>query len=122
MPLLIPLTVAVWLCEAGRFFFIALSLDLLHGSLAYIGAAALFIALGEALLTIVPFTSGGIGLVEGGMIAMLMLYTSSRNLSAAAVLLDRTISLLSILVLGFLVFLIASGRRVARRHRSTRKA
>lgn len=114
IPLLGLLTVAVWLCEAGRFFFIVLALNLISGSLSHIGAVAMFIALGEALLTIVPFTSGGIGLVEGGMIGMLALFTASRNLGAAAVLLDRTISLFSILLIGLIVFLIAAGQRAAR--------
>jgi len=121
IPLLAPLTVAVWLCEAGRFFFVALALNLISGSLAHIGAAAMFIALGEALLTIVPFTSGGIGLVEGGMIGMLALFTASRNLGAAAVLLDRTISLFSILLIGLIVFLIVSGRRAARKRTLSQK-
>src|SRR5579883_1455863 len=111
---LLPLTVLVWFCEAGRFFFIALSLNLITGGLLHIGAAAMFIALGEALLTIVPFTSGGIGLVEGGMLAMLTLFTPARNLAAAGVLLDRTISLLSVLAFGLIVFLIGSARRAAR--------
>lgn len=121
IPLLGTLTVAVWLCEAGRFFFITLSLNLIPGNLAHIGAAAMFIALGEALLTIVPFTSGGIGLVEGGMIGMLALFTTSRNLGAAAVLLDRTISLFSILLIGLIVFLIVSGRRAARQRTLSKK-
>lgn len=121
IPLLAPLTVAVWLCEAGRFFFVALALNLISGSLAHIGAAAMFIALGEALLTIVPFTSGGIGLVEGGMIGMLALFTASRNLGAAAVLLDRTISLFSILLIGLIVFLIVSGRRATRKRALSQK-
>ncbi|HEX7734307.1 MAG TPA: lysylphosphatidylglycerol synthase transmembrane domain-containing protein [Ktedonobacteraceae bacterium] len=112
--LLIPLTIATWLCEAGRFFFIALSLNLISGNLLHIGATAMFIALGEALLTIVPFTGGGVGLVEGGMLGMLALFTASRNLDAAAVLLDRTISLFSILLIGLIVFLIASSQRVTR--------
>lgn len=112
IPLLLPLTIAVWLCETGRFFFIALSLNLIAGGLPHIGATAMFIALGEALLTIVPFTSGGIGLVEGGMIAMLALFTSARNLAAAGIVLDRTISLFSILVIGLIVFLVVSARRV----------
>ncbi len=113
IPRLVLLTILVWLCEAGRFFFIILSLNLISGNLPHIVAAATFVALGEALLTTVPFTSGGIGLVEGGMIAMLTLFTPSHNLAAAGVLLDRTISLFSILVFGFLVFLIASARRAA---------
>lgn len=115
IPTLTFLTVLVWMCEAGRFFFIIQALNLFPGTLPSMAASAIFIALGEALLTIVPFTSGGIGLVEGGMLAMLALFTSARNQAAAAVLLDRTISLLSILVFGLIVFLVAAGRRAARK-------
>jgi|SRR5215469_1140866 len=116
VPTLTPLTVAVWACESLRFFFIALALNLIGGSPLHILSAALFIALGEALLTVVPFTSGGIGLVEGGMLAMIALFTAQRNLAAAAILLDRTISLFSILVFGFIVFLIAFGRQAAKQN------
>ena len=116
VPILTPLTVAVWACESLRFFFIALALNLIGGSLLHILSAALFIALGEALLTVVPFTSGGIGLVEGGMLAMIALFTSERSLAAAAILLDRTISLFSILVFGFIVFMIAFGRQAAKQN------
>jgi uncharacterized protein (TIRG00374 family) len=117
VPILTPLTVAVWACESLRFFFIALALNLIGGSFLHIFSAALFIALGEALLTVVPFTSGGIGLVEGGMLAMIALFTSERSLAAAAILLDRTISLFSLLVFGFIVFMIAFGRQAAKQNR-----
>lgn len=115
IPLIALLTVLVWVCESGRFFFITLALNLIPGDLFHLGATAVFIALGEALLSIVPFTSGGIGLVEGGMIAMLTLFTSAHNLAAAAVLLDRTISLFSILAIGLLVFLVVTGKRAAKK-------
>ncbi|MEO7018680.1 MAG: lysylphosphatidylglycerol synthase transmembrane domain-containing protein [Ktedonobacteraceae bacterium] len=118
IPTLTLLTVLVWLCEAGRFFFVSLALNLIPGDLPHMAAAAIFIALGEALLTIVPFTSGGIGLVEVGMIAMLTLFTPSHNLAAAGVLLDRTISLFSILGFGLLVFLVAAGKRAARKRQN----
>jgi uncharacterized protein (TIRG00374 family) len=117
VPLLTSLTVAVWACESLRFFFIALALNLIGGSFLHILSAALFIALGEALLTVVPFTSGGIGLVEGGMLAMIALFTSERSMAAAAILLDRTISLFSLLVFGFIVFMIAFGRQAAKQNR-----
>jgi glycosyltransferase 2 family protein len=113
IPWLVTLTVVIWMCEAGRFFFIALSLNLINGSLLHLGTAAIFISLGEALLSTVPFTSGGIGLVEGGMLGMLLLFTTARNLAAAGVLLDRTISLFSILIIGFIVFLLAAARRAS---------
>lgn len=114
MPTLTGLTIAVWACESLRFFFIALALNLIGGSLVHIIAAALFIALGEALLTVVPFTGGGVGLVEGGMLAMIALFTPATNLAAAGILIDRAISLLSILVIGFVVFMIAFGRETVK--------
>jgi uncharacterized protein (TIRG00374 family) len=115
LPLLTALTVGVWSCEALRFFFVALALNLIGGNLLHILTAACFIALGEALLTIVPFTGGGVGLVEAGMFAMLALFSpASQSVAAAAILLDRTISLLSVLTIGFVVFLIAFGRQATK--------
>lgn len=114
VPVLTGLTIGVWACESLRFFFIALALNLIGGNLIHIIAAALFIALGEALLTVVPFTGGGIGLVEGGMLAMIALFTTNTTQAAAAILIDRTISLFSILAIGFIVFMIAVGLQTAR--------
>jgi uncharacterized protein (TIRG00374 family) len=111
VPVLTSLTVGVWACESLRFFFIALALGLISGSLMHILAAALFIALGEALLTAVPFTGGGVGLVEGGMLAMIALFTRNTSMAAAAIVIDRTISLFSILVIGFFVFMFTIGRQ-----------
>jgi glycosyltransferase 2 family protein len=119
VPILVGLTFGVWACEALRFFFIALALNLIGGNTLHIVTAAFFIALGEALLTVVPFTGGGVGLVEGGMLAMISLFnrgtSAALSVSTAAILLDRTISLLSIIVIGFLVFMIAFGRQAAKR-------
>lgn len=115
VPALTGLTVVVWLFEGLRFFFVALSLNLFNGDIAHIFVASVFIALGESLLTIVPFTAGGVGLVEGGMLAMIALFRpNALSLAAAAILLDRTISLFSILIIGFIVFMIAFGRQTAR--------
>jgi glycosyltransferase 2 family protein len=112
VPSLTALTVGVWACEAFRFFFIALALNLFAGS-SFLQAltASLFIALGEALLTVIPFTGGGIGLVEGGMLAMITLFTPNTSLAAAAIVIDRAISLFSLLVIGFIVFMITIGRQ-----------
>ncbi len=110
VPTLSALTVAVWTCESFRFLLVALALKLIGGDPLHIVTAALFIALGEALLTVVPFTSGGIGLVEGGMLAMIALFSANHNLAAAAILSDRAISLFSILIIGFIVFMFAFGR------------
>nr|BBH95631.1 TIGR00374 family protein [Thermogemmatispora argillosa] len=115
LPTLGLLTLAVWSCEALRFFFVVLALQLLQGPLLHLLAVALLIALVEALLTVIPFTGGGVGLVEGGMIAMIALFRpNATSLALAAIVLDRTISLLSILVIGFIVFFIAFGRQTAK--------
>src|SRR5260370_42248112 len=92
VPLLTPLTVAVWACESLRFFFIVLALNLFGGSFLHILSAALFIALGEALLTVIPFTSGGNCPSEGGMLAIIALLTSETSIAAGAILLERTIN------------------------------
>lgn len=114
IPLLGALTVGVWACESLRFFFVALAFGLISGTLLHVIAAALFIALGEALLTVVPFTGGGVGLVEGGMFAMIALFTTNTSSGAASIVADRTISLFSILVFGFIVFMFAFGRDARR--------
>ena len=111
IPSLTGLTVGVWACEALRFFFIALALNLISGNLVHILFASLFIALGEALLTAVPFTGGGVGLVEGGMLAMISLFTPNTSLALAAIVIDRAISLFSVLLIGFFVFMITTGRQ-----------
>ncbi len=114
LPILTGLTAGVWACEALRFFFIAMALNLIGGDFVHIVSAAFFIALGEALLTVIPFTGGGVGLVEGGMLAMIALFTNALNVATAAIVLDRTISLFSILVFGAIVFMIAFGRQAAK--------
>lgn len=106
LPLLAILTIGVWSCEALRFFFIALALHLLGGTLLYSLAASIFIGLGEALLTVIPATGGGVGLVEGGMAAMIKLFSDQVNQAAAAIVLDRIITLFSIFALGAIVFLL----------------
>ena len=117
LPMLVGLTVGVWGCEAFRFLFIALALNLIGGPPLHILTAAIFVGLGEALLTAIPATGGGVGLVEGGMAAMIALFYQGSNLvnlTAAAILLDRAISLFSILLFGSILFLIAFGRKAAR--------
>lgn len=116
VPPLTALTACVWACESLRFFFIALALNLISGNLVQIIAVSCFIALGEALLTVVPFTGGGVGLVEGGMLAMIALFTPNSSLAAAAILIDRTITLFSILAIGFIVFMIVTGLQAAKQN------
>jgi uncharacterized protein (TIRG00374 family) len=126
--LLVPLTVAVWTFEALRFMMVALAVGLLSGDPLHIFAAALFIALGESLLTTVPLTSGGVGFVEAGMFAMMLLFTphtaAAQNAAGAAILLDRMISLVSVLVFGGLLFfaVIVLGKALSKRKKRWSKS
>ena len=118
IPTLTGLTFGVWACEALRFFCVAMALNLIGGGLLHMLSASFFIGLGEALLTVVPFTGGGVGLVEAGMLAMIGLFNhgapNALNFSTAAIVLDRTISLLSIVLFGFIVFMLAFGRQATK--------
>jgi len=125
LPTLSVLTIGVWICEALRFYFVVLALGLIGGNPVHILAAAIFIGLGEALLTVVPATGGGVGLVEGGMVAMIALFYHGPGLAnhaTAAIVLDRIISYVSLLVIGFIVFMIAFGRKAVKDTKNSRAA
>ena len=99
MPLLIGLSTLGWLLEAGRLYFIikALNLEL---SLPMI----LVVSLGHAILSTVP-TPGGIGAVETGVTGLLAL-SLPKNDAASVAILDRSVTLLSVIVFGGLVFFV----------------
>ena len=99
LPLVVVLSVVAWLLEAGRLFFVLLALgQSLHPSLV------LFVALASALLTAVPLTPGGLGIVELGATGLLMLELP-RSVAVAVTLVDRSISYLSVVAIGGLLFL-----------------
>jgi len=103
-PTLITLTGAVWGLESARLAFVVFSLG--YGGL--LGPSQfLLVALAAALLTTVPFLPGGLGLVEFGMVTVLVAVggiTKEQALSIA--ILDRSISYGSLIALGFVVFLV----------------
>ena len=101
-PTLLLLTGTVWACEAGRLGFVvhALGVNVLGPS------QILLVALVAALLTTVPFLPGGLGLVEAGMVGVLIAVGGlSREGAVSIALLDRSISYGSVVVIGFVVFM-----------------
>lgn len=103
-PTLGVLTVSVWGCEAARLGFVvsALGLGGLLGPSQF-----LLIALVAALLTTIPFLPGGLGLVEAGMVGVLIAVGGvGREAAVSIALLDRSISYGSVVVVGFIVFLL----------------
>lgn len=107
LPLLLALTTGIWLLEGARLQLVFTSLGL-HTHISGIPfAPMLFFALGTAVLTTVPFTPGGLGLVELGL-GSLMIYLGIPKVDAAAVVLvDRLLSYYSVAFFGFLVYLLS---------------
>ncbi|MBI4498382.1 MAG: flippase-like domain-containing protein [Chloroflexi bacterium] len=100
LPLLVVLTIVVWLLEASRMYLVTRSLNL---SLDF--PFILFVALANSLLTVVPFTPGGLGLVENGAAELFLRAGVPKELAFSLVLLDRGISYWGVVGSGFLVFL-----------------
>jgi len=104
LPLLLVLTASVWLCESLRLFLVIESLGGLNMPLA----SVVFVALMGSLLTTVPATPGGLGVVEGGTTAVLrVLFAVAAPTAAAVALLDRVINYWSIVVFGFILYLVS---------------
>ena len=66
------------------------------------------VAVGSSVLSTIP-TPGGVGAVEPGMTALLLLEVSGPE-AAAVTLCDRSITYLSVLVIGGFVFFIRQTR------------
>lgn len=110
LPALTLLTAVVWLLEGFRLFFViqALGVEGLHLTLPVI----IFVALASSLLTAIPLTPAGLGVVEGAVTAVLLAlpvaagaHPVSRDLAVAVTFLDRTINFWSIIVFGLILYL-----------------
>ena len=98
--LLIFLGTLGWLLEIARLYFVIESLGL---SISV--PLIIIVALGSSILSTVP-TPGGIGAVESGVTALLMI-SLGRPESLAVTLLDRSITYLSVVILGGAAFMMA---------------
>lgn len=102
------LSVAVWISESARLGLVVYSL----GDQRLLSLAQLIlIALVAALLTTVPFLPGGIGLVEAGMVGVLVAVGRvDHNAALSIALLDRSISYGSVVLIGAIVFAVTHVR------------
>jgi len=105
-PLLLVLTILIWAMEGGRFFFAARALDLPVDPMT-----SLFIALASALLTVLPITPSGLGVVESGIVLVLLLASEmgllpevGRAQALSVALLDRLVAYWSLLFFGIVVY------------------
>ncbi len=110
LPLLGILTVLIWATEAFRLYFVVRAFGYDEIQLGLSGA--LFVALIGSLLTAVPFTPAGLGLVELGVVGLLTgVFGATRGHAGAIILIDRTISVFSIVVLGAIAYVLSSKPR-----------
>lgn len=102
LPVLFGLTSLVWLCESLRLFLVIEAMGGLHMRLP----SVIFVALMGSLLTTIPATPGGLGVVEGGVTGVLSaLFRIAAPVAAAVAVLDRVINYWSIVVGGLVVYL-----------------
>jgi glycosyltransferase 2 family protein len=110
LPLLGALTVTVWMTEALRLYLVVRALGFSEIDLGFSGA--MFVALIGSLLTAVPFTPGGLGLVELGMGGVLKgVFNATTPHAAAVILIDRAISVFSIVIFGSIAYVLSSKPR-----------
>ena len=110
LPLVFGFGLAAWLLEVARMYFVVQALDLSIGI-----PLVLIVALGHAILSTVP-TPGGVGVVEPGITGLLVLGMASEDAVSVA-LVDRSITYVSIIIFGGLVFLLRQATRRWRRGR-----
>ena len=107
IPELAVLTVMIWMTEGLRLFFVIQALGFSDLNLGLSGT--LFVALSAALLTAVPLTPGGLGIVEAGVVGILTgIYGVPVTEATAIALVDRAVSVLSIIILGSILYVVSS--------------
>jgi glycosyltransferase 2 family protein len=107
LPRLVVVTVLVWATESMRLYLVVQSLGFPGVELGLSGAV--FVALIGSLLTAVPLSPAGLGIVEAGVVGVLTAaYGVSLPEATAIALLDRVISVFSIIVLGSIAYLVSS--------------
>ena len=108
IPTVFALGLIGWLLEVGRLFFVVQALG------SDVGLPLILItALGHAILSTVP-TPGGVGAVEPGITGLLMIELAREDATSVAIV-DRSVTYLSVLLLGGLAFLALQASQSRRR-------
>jgi len=112
LPRLVVITGLIWATEATRLYLVVQALGFPDVHLGISGA--FFIALSASLLTAIPITPAGLGFVEGAVVGLLtIVYGVPQTEALAITIVDRTISVLTIIALGTIAYAISSKRRGA---------
>jgi len=106
LPRLLVITGLIWATESLRLWLVVQAFGFPDVSLGLSGAV--FVALIGSLLTAVPLSPAGLGVVEAGIVGVLTLVYGVPLAEATAIaLLDRVISVFSIIVLGSIAYIIS---------------
>ena len=106
-----PYTVIIWGLQAARLGCVAVALGLFQVDPApgFLGiSAVIFTALVSAVLSTIPFTPAGIGIVEAGSVGILIsIFAMPPEAAIALTLLDRVIDIGSLMVGGGILFAVS---------------
>jgi uncharacterized protein (TIRG00374 family) len=109
---LVLLTFMIWATEGLRLWLVIQALNLPGVSLGISGA--FFVAFIGSLLTAVPLSPAGLGTVELGVVGVLTLaYGIAGQEATTIILVDRLISVFSIIVIGSVLYVVSPIRRGA---------
>ncbi len=110
LPVLIVITGLIWCTEGLRLWLVVQALGFQDVNLGISGA--FFVALIGSLLTAVPLSPAGLGLVEAGMVGvMIAAYNIPVTEATTIALVDRVISVFSIIVIGSILYLVSGKRK-----------
>jgi uncharacterized protein (TIRG00374 family) len=110
LPKLGVMTGFIWMTEGLRLYLVVQALAFHDVSLGLSGAV--FVALIGSLLTAVPLSPAGLGIVEAGVVGVLhVAYGVPLPEATAIALLDRVISVFSIIVFGSIAYALSSKPR-----------
>jgi glycosyltransferase 2 family protein len=106
LPVLAILTGLIWMTEGLRLYIVVLALGFDDVSLGLSGAV--FVALIGSLLTAIPLSPAGLGFAQAGVIGVLtVVYGIPLPEATAITILDWAISVLSIIVIGAVVYVVS---------------
>jgi uncharacterized protein (TIRG00374 family) len=106
--LFIAISVGIWTCEGLRLFLGAKALGADVSP-----STALFVSLMGSLLTILPFTPAGLGVVEVATIKVLQLVDVETSLAGSIALLDRVVGYWSVIFIGIVLYVFRFRRELS---------
>jgi hypothetical protein len=108
------MSVVIWMCDGVRLFLVAKSLG---ADISF--PMAIFVALMSSLVTTLPITPAGLGIVEVTMVAVLKVGGVPASMGGSIAILDRVITYWSLIVVGAILYIrqlhrdvVKSGRAV----------